>query len=251
MHLGDILGEYSESHFYWMGRELYASLNGIPFFTIPGNHDVFLKTKVNKEQYKEVFGPTYYWFGYGDVLFIAYDSSEVSISDEQIQWLSDTLNKIRPLFKYCIIYSHVPPVNPPDRPKYKLDDTSILKLEKVLAKHKIDLLMFGHVHYFSETSFAGIPVYTLPPSGQRPRSKKEGYGYVSVTINKNGVDEVKHHFIDIGNANRKEKITIFIIDNVLTTKTCYTSAYLLIFGLGLSLFSRKKLNNYKKHKKTN
>lgn len=239
IHLGDLLGDYTESHFYWMAKDLYTSLNGKPFFTVPGNHDVFLENSIDKEQYIEVFGPAYYWFGYGNVLFIGYDSSEIKISDKQIEWLSETLTKIRPLFKYCVIYSHVPPINPPDKSVYRLDNDSIKKLENVLKNHKVDLLVFGHVHYFSEEKFAGIPVYTLPPSGQRPRPEKSGYGYVGISVGKNGIDNIKPYYVDIGKTSRKNKIAIFLIDNLLTTRACHTSVYLLIIGFLLILFHKK------------
>lgn len=61
---------------------------------IPGNHEIADRFgSDNKYFYRMVFGPLYYWFSYGNVMFIGLDSSEERYDDAQLEWLEDVLEK--------------------------------------------------------------------------------------------------------------------------------------------------------------
>ena len=235
LYLGDLITDKPKSHLYWMTAEIKPKLKHLPFYMVPGNHDVYKKTKVDKKPYKAIFGPEYYWFGYGEVLFIAMDSSEEKIDDAQLEWLSQTLTRIRPAFKSCIIYGHVPPrdENFPEK-THTLDKISTDKFENILKKHDIDLLLFGHVHYFSETTFAGIPAYTAPSAGQRIRGGEKHYGYIGVTIKSDELKSIEPHYIKTPKAKR-EKLDVFLVQNVLSTRVRRTS--LSLFGIGIVFYA--------------
>jgi len=203
-----------EANFYWMLYELRPSLRHMPFYMVPGNHDVERDKQVDKSFYRSVMGDTHYWFGYGDVLFIGLDSSGHSIGDGQFKWLQNTLEKVRPMFKYCVIYSHRPPVVPHGAPDHKLDDASIEKLKSIIEKYNIDAMFFGHVHYFSSQRFAGIPVYTVPTAGQGSRVD-DRFGYVSVTVDGDGIKSVKPKYVNFSGPER-EHFEVLWVDNVLS-----------------------------------
>jgi 3',5'-cyclic AMP phosphodiesterase CpdA len=181
LHLGDLVRYRNPTHFDWMVSEIQEDSGNFPFYMVPGNHEVAKEDGVvDKSSYLDIFGQTHYWFGYGNTLFVGLDTSEGKLDDEQLQWLKNTLVKIRPQFKYCVIFSHVPPVNPlGDNHKILLPGEA-KKLANAIYDKNINLLLFGHVHGFGKTRFAGIPMYTLPSSGQEIRSEVNKYGYLDI-----------------------------------------------------------------------
>lgn len=226
MYLGDMATTGSITGYYWMLEEILPKLTGLPMYAIPGNHDVTRRVGlskqivVNKAFYTTVMGAAYYWFGYGNTLFIALDTSTPDIDDEQLQWLVDTLKNIRPMFRNCVIFNHMPPIN--TRPDFFKDHTmspeSADKLASVLRGHKIDAMFFGHVHYFSTGKFAGIPIYTIPSSGQSVRDKTEPrWGYVTLKIGRNGIKSVEPSYIDFVGPKR-EMMEEWWARDILSTK---------------------------------
>jgi predicted phosphodiesterase len=250
IHLGDFVMDRSRTNFYWLLWEIKPYLKDMPFYMIPGNHDVEKYGQIDKSFYRSVMGQEYYWFGYGDVLFIGMDSSGDFVEEEQFAWLSDTLTKIRPLFKYCVIFGHRPPANPSNDPgikkNHKMDKESANKFESVIRGHKIDAMIFGHVHYFSKGQFAGIPMYTTPPAGQDIRSDIKKYGYISVKFGKNGVENVTQHYIDFVGRPR-EQLEAWLVSNILSQKLrkmvtiiLIASSIFLLISLIAKLLVRKK-----------
>ncbi len=196
LYLGDLVRYRNESHFRWITSELSEKLKRLHFYAVPGNHEITRRDgKVDYSLYNAIFGPAYYWFSYGNTLFIGLDSSKSKIDGKQFEWLSDTLKHIRPLYKHCIVFTHVPPINP-GRPGYKvLDDYSRNRLAELLPQGNVNLLLAGHVHNFQESTFAGIPFYTLPSSGQKVRSDIPEFGYVDVKINDKEIEKVKPRYV--------------------------------------------------------
>ena len=209
-----------------MTSEVAQKLKGKPFYMVPGNHEIQDdEGPADRYLYTKFFGPAYYWFGYGHTLFIGLDSSEEKIGAEQFKWLNQVMDKVRPHFKYCVIYTHVPPFNPKYPYTRHLDKVSALKLAEILKKYKVDLLLFGHVHYFYEGEFAGVPMYTLPSSGQPIRSDILKYGYVEAKIGPKGVEKVKVRYIDDGRA--QEEIENFF-STVMIRNSIRTAAFWLV-----------------------
>lgn len=170
-----------------------------PLYAVPGNHEILsVNGVVDRSLYNEVFGPGYYWFSYGDVLFIGLDSSTSAYDDEQLQWLDKTLAKIRPQFKYCVIFSHVPPVNVKVPNDHRLFDESRDRFAEVIRNRGVNLLISGHVHYYSESEFAGVPLITLPSSGQPIRSEIKKFGYVMFKADRDGIVKIRPVYVDAG-----------------------------------------------------
>lgn len=233
LYLGDLVRFRNPSHFKWMAEEIDEKLGDIPMYMVPGNHEITsVDGKVSRKLYTELFGQPYYWFSYGDVLFIGLDTSTETLDDVQLKWLERVLARIRPDYKFCIIYSHVPPYNVLNNNTHRLHDESVEKLEKVLSGKKIDLLLFGHVHYYSEGKFAGIPMITLPSSGQPIRSVVRKFGYVTVDISDEGIEDIDVRYIDTGDDT--EYLESFMSNALVKDEIKDISLW--IFGFGLLIF---------------
>ncbi len=211
MYMGDMTTNASVTSYYWMLNDIKPLLNNTPMYTLPGNHDITRRVGLTKKHYTDtsfyetVIGARYYWFGYGNTLFVTLDSSEQSLDDGQLVWLDNTLKKIRPMFKNCVIFGHVPPVN--SRPDFFeahiTDAESTKKFESIIKKYKINAMFFGHVHFFSHAKFANIDFWTTPASGQSVRNPENPrFGYITVKINKNGRIDVTPDYVDFSGPKR-------------------------------------------------
>lgn len=70
LYVGDLVRYRNPSHFQWMAEEIDEKLGKTPLYAVPGNHEILsVNGVVDRSLYNEVFGPGYYWFSYGDVLF--------------------------------------------------------------------------------------------------------------------------------------------------------------------------------------
>lgn len=197
LYVGDLVRYRNPSHFKWIADEIDEKLGRVPLYAVPGNHEIYSVNGIfDKTLYQELFGQGYYWFSYGNVLFIGLDSSTSAYDDEQLLWLEKTLDKIRPQFKYCIIYSHVPPINVKAPNSHRLFDGARERFAKVIKNKGVDLMISGHVHHFSESEFAGIPLVTLPSSGQPIRSDIRKFGYVEFDVDASGVSKIKPIYVD-------------------------------------------------------
>lgn len=233
MYLGDFVMDRSRTNYYWMLWKIKPELQNLPFYMIPGNHDVVKSGNTDKAFYRSVMGSEYYWFGYGDVLFIGTDSSGEYVDDEQFAWLEETLSKIRPLFKQCVIFGHRPPANPSNDPatfkNHKMGQKSADKFESILRKYKVDLMIFGHVHYYSKDTFAGIPMYTTPSAGQDIRSDIKKYGYINLKIGKNGIERVEPKYIEF-TGHPRTQVEAWLVSNILSQKLRKMITILLIIS---------------------
>ena len=252
LYLGDFLTHRTNTGMQWLLYEIHPKLNGIPLYSTPGNHDITKHDIRNATPYKTVMGPSFYWFGYGHTLFIALDTSFETIDDAQLNWLDNTLKKIRPLFKHCVIFTHVPPfdIRPDIISNHALDKSASEKLEHILKNYNIDMMIFGHVHYYSQDKFAGIPVYTVPSSGQIIRDSTNKYGYVHIEFDKNGLKKVEPRYIDF-RGTKRDYIEYTIARDIFHHKLRETISYIMIpglifFVLGVITFFITKIMTHKK-----
>lgn len=252
LYLGDFLTHRTNTGMQWLLYKIHPKLNGIPLYSTPGNHDITKHGIRDDIPYKTVMGPGHYWFGYGNTLFIALDTSFETIDDKQLNWLADTLQKIRPLFKHCVIFTHVPPfdIKPEIKSNHSLDKISTQKLYNIVKNHKINMMIFGHVHYYSQDKFAGIPVYTVPSSGQIIRDSTNKYGYVHIEFDKNGLKKVEPRYIDF-RGTKRDYIEYTIARDIYDYKLRETISDVMIpglifFVLGVITFFITKIMTHKK-----
>lgn len=232
LYLGDLVRYRNISHFRWIVSELDEKLD-FPFYMIPGNHEIANRFgQDNKYLYKMIFGPLYYWFSYGDVMFVALDSSAEQYDEAQLEWLADILEKIRPHFKYCVVYTHVPPVSNPSWKKKIFIGPSVEKLGEILKRHNVNLILAGHIHQYFEGSVWGIPLVTLMSSGQKIRSDVRKYGYVTVEITPDGIGRVTPHYLEDNLESENEYIER-LFSNVLTDDRFWVICLSLLAAGGL------------------
>lgn len=143
IHLGDITPS-SKKEGFDTAHKLMNSTD-FPVYTTPGNHDVRFD---GREIYTSRFSPSQYSFTYSDLNFVFLDTSELTIEQEQIDWMESQLSDS----KKNIIITHAPYFDPYGG-SHTVDETSQDLIEEFVSQHDIDAFMSGHIHaYHQDTS---------------------------------------------------------------------------------------------------
>lgn len=140
----------------------------IKHYAVLGNHDSRKQENV-RDEFKTLYGNTYYSFDAGGVRFIALDpypennTAAPKLDNKQLIWLSDNLKEL-PAETPVIIVMHVLPVcdQAIDRSS-RLDEQSSEQLWRILENKNVAAFFHGHWHKRSVKNFNGIPL--IAPAG--------------------------------------------------------------------------------------
>jgi hypothetical protein len=189
--VGDLIEGYTENknqlNREWREFQTYTSRLQMPFFYVPGNHDI--TNTVMDRMWREKFGRTYYEFVYRDVLFIVLNSEDpprklyAHISADQIAWLKKVLDA-NSSARWTVVFLHKPMWLLSD-----LDKNGWEGVEKLLNGRKYTVFA-GHVHRYQKFTRQGQNYYMLGTTGGGSRLRGPEYGEVDhltwVTMKKEG-----------------------------------------------------------------
>ncbi len=144
----------------WDAIDQSISKLKMPFFFIPGNHDVsYLDDSLEKEWLRRR-GRLYYHFTYNDALFIMLNSSDVrgeSIGKEQYDYAKTVLEK-NPAPRWTFVFLHHPLwLN-------EFQDDGFRNVEKLLSGRKYTVFC-GHYHLYENQYRNGAEYYNLSLTG--------------------------------------------------------------------------------------
>ena len=175
--VGDLIEGYTKDQAKlaaeWKEFQGYTSKLQMPFFYVPGNHDVANPTQA--DLWKQRFGRGYYHFLYKDVLFLAVNSDDPSedkearVSKEQIEYFEKVL-KENPSVRWIFVCMHKPMWT-----EAKLDANGWLGIEKALAGRNYTVFA-GHIHRYQKFTRQGMHYYQLATTGGGSRLRGMRYG---------------------------------------------------------------------------
>ncbi|MFA6815567.1 MAG: metallophosphoesterase [Lentisphaeria bacterium] len=198
LQVGDMFRYRTLSHYRWMVSEVQDAFQTMPIYSIPGNHDI--NDKYGLQLYRSVFGQENYWFSYGNTLFVGINSSSISFSENTLDWLKRTLKRERKYYQNCIIFTHVPPLDPRKGYSYCLEKEDSEHFYSAIKDFNISMIICGHVHHYGKLLFNGIPLVVLPASGQKKRDCD--WGFVRFHVSGQQI-EVDPTFFDQPSRNRE------------------------------------------------
>ena len=148
MSVGDLIEGYTEDTIelnkQWNEFEGFVSALEMPFFYLPGNHDI--TNEVMEKVYLERFGKTFYHFIYKDVLFLCLNtedqwrgSNKGTISDPQFEYIKnilDTNNDVR----WTFVFMH--------QPLWILENTERWNDVETLLDSRKHTVFVGHHHHY-------------------------------------------------------------------------------------------------------
>ncbi len=220
---GDMMKFAVESEYGHVVTELHEIMT-CPFWAIPGNHD--LKQFNSLASWHRFFGQDFYFWSYGDTLFIALNTATEKLPEEQRIFLKHTLANQRERYRRCVIFCHIPPVDLRQDASHCLPAKEAEAFREIIAGHKIDLIVSGHIHQYMDDSFAGVRLVHLPSSGQVIRDPDNRmFGYAMLDFKADGTIQVKQ--IDVTAETGRERLEFFA-STVLGNKS-----FIFFFGLTL------------------
>ena len=161
IQVGDLIDGYKsdieEIEAEWVRfKHQIAPLAPVPYFPVPGNHDVYGGNKRPDARLEALFeqnmGPLYYSFNYRNALFVALNSDTREamgfINDTQMDWLRDVLAKSQAQHRF--VFMHRPP----------LLMENFDRLHKLLAAFGVNQVFYGHHHHHHTIERDGVK-YTM------------------------------------------------------------------------------------------
>jgi len=150
---------------------------------ILGNHDIFGN---GWAEYQKIWGSSHYSVDVGNSRFIALDTADGILGEEQYNWLLDELNR-SPLSRTFIL-THYMPVVPGQRTYLRLANQLEAERMMNLADRKSVTGVFGgHYHSFCQEKIGGVDYVVAGGGGQRRMKPIEDYFYVQVSVSKDSV----------------------------------------------------------------
>jgi hypothetical protein len=189
--VGDLIEGYTQDKDRllreWREFQTYVSRLEMPFFYVPGNHD--LANVLQEKVWKQKFGRTWYEFVYRDVLFLCLNSEDPpgkdpgGISAAQLAWLKKTLAD-NARARWTLVFLHKPMWLLPESEKSGWSEV------EALLKGRPYTVFAGHIHVYRKYVRQGQNYYTLATTGGDSRMRGVDYGefdhIVWVTMKKEG-----------------------------------------------------------------
>ncbi|HKB02662.1 MAG TPA: metallophosphoesterase [Gemmataceae bacterium] len=188
LSVGDLIEGYSTDREkvleQWREFQTYTAKLQMPFFYVPGNHDV---TNLDQEKiWEQKFGRRYYHFMYNGVLFLILNSDDppasASLSETQVKWAKQVLADNADA-RWTIVAFHKP-IWTGDIEKNRWGE-----VERALAGRNFTVFV-GHVHRYQKFVRNGMNYYQLATTGGGSRLRGVRYGefdhIVWVTMKKTG-----------------------------------------------------------------
>lgn len=190
LSVGDLIEGYTEKPDKvaeeWKEFQGYVSKLQMPFFYVPGNHDV---ANVYQEKvWKEKFGRRHYSFVYRNVLFLILNSDDPpkgpgSLGEEQLEFVKKTLEQNAEV-RWTIVAIHRPLWT-----QTNLDKNGWLEVEKALGNRPCTVFA-GHIHRYQKFVRNGHNYYQLATTGGGSKVRGLTYGEFDhvawVTMKKSG-----------------------------------------------------------------
>ena len=188
LSVGDLIEGYitdrDKLNDQWKEFQGFVAKLQMPFFYVPGNHDV--TNAVEEKLWEEKFGRRYYSFDYKGVLFLILNSDDPAasskISKTQIKFVQQTLTD-NPSSRWTIVSIHKP-IWTGDNAKNGWGE-----VEKLLAGRNYTVFA-GHVHRYQKFVRNGMNYYQLATTGGGSRLRGVRYGEFDhltwVTMKANG-----------------------------------------------------------------
>lgn len=140
IHCGDLTPSGRGSEFDALAEVLAET--DIPIFTTPGNHDV---KDAGDAYYISRFAPMSYSFEYSGITFAFVDSSDLNISEEEIEWMKTLLSGAN----RKVVVTHASTYDPFGY-DHTLDPASCDRFQKFILDEDVDVVFTGHIHAFHQ-----------------------------------------------------------------------------------------------------
>jgi hypothetical protein len=161
LSVGDLINGYTDDPLQvkneWDEFDTFVAELDMPFFYVPGNHDI--TNKMMEDMWNERFGSTFYYFVYRNVLFLCLNSEEALtahestvFSEQQINFIKQTL-ETHPDVRWTLLFFHKPVwmvEEYVENGKQALKKSGWNEIESLLKNRKYTVFA-GHIHRYTHS----------------------------------------------------------------------------------------------------
>ena len=188
--IGDMIEGYTlnepEIRQQWTIYNSFVEKLGMPFFYIPGNHDY--TNQVMSRIWEELYGPSYYYFIYKNVLFLCLNSEETTmgegmagIDEQQFNYFKEILTDY-PDVRWTFVFMH--------RPLWLDNETGYWNEIESLLNTRKHTVFAGHSHHYVKYERNNGKYIILSTAGGISELRGTNYGefdqIAMVTISEEG-----------------------------------------------------------------
>lgn len=163
MSIGDLIEGYTddenELNAQWDAFVAIVGKSEIPFFYVPGNHDI--SNEVMAKKWYQRLGRSFYHFIYRNVLFLCLNTEDqhgASISDQQIDYFRKVLNDNPPgRVRWTLIFMH--------EPLWEYEGNKNWQKFESLLTDRPYTVFAGHEHRYNKSLRNGQRYYVLATTG--------------------------------------------------------------------------------------
>jgi len=190
LSVGDLIEGYTEDRTKldeeWRELQSYVCKLQMPFFYVPGNHD--LTNAFESKLWQEKFGRHYYHFVYRGVLFLVLNSEDQrgqdgGIGSQQVEYVRKALEENRDA-RWTVVFLHRPLWD-----QANAETSGWLDVEQALADRPYTVFA-GHEHNFRKYVRQGHDYYQLATTGGESQLRGVAHGEFDqiawVTMKKDG-----------------------------------------------------------------
>jgi len=195
IELGDLVRQGRRWFYRRLLNEVEKNLS-IPYLAVIGNHDLYR----GSNNYREIFGPTYYSFQIGQTYFIMLDTSARFRFDKaQRQWLEAELERSQ-ASEIRFVFAHVPLFDPRGRPEFVkcLSEKDGKDLLDLFRRYHVTHFFASHIHGYFSGAWEGVP-YTIT-------------GGAGAGLHGRDPEHFFHHYIKVHVSGDKVEIEVKRID---------------------------------------
>jgi len=140
--------------------------SGLPYYAIPGNHDLWASNQKNSSFYRQVFGPDFQSFKKDNLKFILVNNGSFlgikamvgENGQNQGDWLQEEVKEC--VVMDCLVFMHIP-LNHPRSLHVMGEGNALVAAEakewvKKLVESKVKEVFAGHLHYYSAYNLEGL-----------------------------------------------------------------------------------------------
>jgi 3',5'-cyclic AMP phosphodiesterase CpdA len=157
---------------------------------ILGNHDVF---EDGWSAFRDLMGPSHFDVTVGNIRFLALDSADGVIGQEQKSWLEAKLKEPSPT--HTMVLSHYMPLVPGQRTYLRLaDEFEALNLMKLVSRLGVEAWLGAHYHSYIQEKVENVTYLVAGGGGGRRMEPLPQFFYVRATVQGAQIDFVPHLF---------------------------------------------------------
>jgi predicted phosphodiesterase len=163
MSVGDLIEGNGEKQLpaedQWREFNQFVSRLQMPFFYVPGNHDL---QKSTASLWQSQFGRTYFHFVYHDILFVMLNSEDPPgekyghVGDEQLAWLEKVLDENTKV-SWTMVFIH--------KPMWGFGPLANWHRVEALIEDRPRTVFAGHNHRYAVAKVGDYFYYTLATTG--------------------------------------------------------------------------------------